>query len=112
MKTLAEIETCTVERKLVDAHVRIEPGRYSLSHHWRDGIEQYANALERWAVDVHDFFRDHRHQDVNSVDVVREYRDMCSKCKQELEPVRYGVDPDDDCEQYTGCASCAARIVQ
>lgn len=112
MRTLSEIETCTAVKRTVDARVRIDPGPHALGWRARDGMEQYCDALERWAQEIMEFFRDHRHQDVNSVHVERDVRDHCSKCKQELEPVRYGTDPEEDCEQYTGCANCGARIVR
>lgn len=112
MKTLDQIETCTAVKRTVDARVRIDPGRYALRYHARDGMDKYSEALEQWAQEIKEFFRDHRHQDVNDVYVERDVRDHCSQCNRELELVRYGTDPDEDCEQYTGCGYCGARVVK
>lgn len=99
------------ERRLVGAHVEIEPGRYAITvYNWeiKDGLtyeEVYARKCEDWAREVMEFFRDHRHQDVNAVSVVREYEDVCSGCGRawEINP------PDSDCPNNT-CAHCGEYI--
>lgn len=90
---------------LLDSKVVIEPGRgvFPWGH---ITVGERADILERWAVDIRDFFRDHRSMDVNSVDVEHIHEDQCSACHYRWETM---IDED------TGklcCASCGEEVEQ
>lgn len=92
------------------AHVEIEPGRYAVNV-WafeiKDGMtyeQVYARKLEAWAKEVQEFFRDHRHQDVNSVHVVREYESRCSECDSAWETMHNDESGNEE------CAYCGAYV--
>ena len=74
-----------------DVHVRIEPSTY-VSRVWpyeqREGesvVEARARKYDAWASELKAFFRDHRSQDVNDIEVVREHEDVCSACGRKWE---------------------------
>lgn len=102
--------SATKERKFVGAHVEIEPGRHAIvvyNFQIKDGQtyeEVYARKAEEWAREVMEFFRDHRHQDVNAVSVVREYEDVCSECGRTWEPEH------DEDSGNTVCGYCGEYI--
>jgi len=92
--------TATKKRVLVDAYVRID--LYVPDFYWSRGPEHYAKALENAVREFEEFLRDHRHQDANSLQVVREYEDVCSVCGKVWEPVTD--------EEGMFCASCGTPI--
>lgn len=100
MKT--ETKKCRKVNVLTDAKVVIEPQPHVTR--WYDKPENIAKALEQWAREIHDFFRDHRSMDVNSVYVERVHEDQCSECKRAWEP----ADDEDGTPPY--CAYCGAII--
>lgn len=95
-------EKVTKKKVLVDSHVRITPD----DRYWFDvnTPEKYALALEQWAKEVREFVRDHRSQDINGVDVVREYQEQCTGCHREWEEF---VDEETG---KTCCANCGEEI--
>ena len=74
------MSTCTKKRVLIDCKVMIEPGANAYYVSPPFSMEKEALAKEKWAKEIEQFFRDHRHQDVNSVRVEREYSEVCSAC--------------------------------
>lgn len=86
---------------LVDCHVEAD---LSGCIRWvpHDNVEQRARALEAACTDLIDFIQDHRSRDPLSLEVVREYKDLCSMCKREWETYT------EDGASY--CANCGADI--
>jgi DNA-directed RNA polymerase subunit RPC12/RpoP len=76
------------ERKLVDCFVVVEPEHIPYAAR-QDERERLA-CLERWAKEFLGFIRDHRHQDVNSVEVRRVYETVCSGCGNSWEEAADG----------------------
>lgn len=70
--------------------------------------EERMKALERWAEQLREFFRDHRHQDVNSVSVVPKTADVCSACGHNWETERYDDEGEDGLIHCMGCG----RVVE
>ena len=66
-----------------------------------DTEEEKAKDLERAVKDFHEFLRDHRSQDMVSLNVERKYKDLCSNC---------GKDEFDYEVGKTTCAWCGAII--
>ena len=95
MAETAEVKLAEKKHVLVDAHVRVEFTRY-WNHY--ETPEKKAERLEESVKDFHDFIRDHRHQDITDLDVVREYEDQCSACDAVWETY------EDDDGVY--CATC------
>lgn len=91
----------TKVKRLIDCRVVVEPSSF---YHDPRTIEEQAKALDRWARELKEFFRDHRSQDVNNVTVEREYEDQCSSCQRKWE-----VDTDCDTGQLV-CAWCGEPI--
>ncbi len=54
-------------------------------HYYFQSMEQYAKSIESWVNDFHDFIRDHRSQDPVSLNVEREYLDVCEFCESTWE---------------------------
>lgn len=102
-------ETASKVRVMTDCHIRIEPRGINVYRFQVTPERTYAMVLsekyEEWAKDFHSFLRDHRSQDVQSIDVVPEYQDQCSACGAEWEP----MGPDEDCTNTT-CSNCGAYI--
>ena len=48
-------------------------------------MERYAQEIDGWARDFHDFIKDHRSQDPVKLNIYRHYKDICSFCKTEWE---------------------------
>jgi len=69
---------------------------------YRMSEDEWAKQLERAIKDFHDFLRDHRSQDLVTLDIVREYKNVCSVCKDTWEP--------DIIEGVKSCAYCGAEI--
>lgn len=65
--------------------------------------------LKDWAKKFQEFLRDHRHQDVNSIDVVVEKQTVCSACEHRWEQYHFDSETGDD-PAYDGCAHCGARL--
>lgn len=90
---------------LIDSKVVIDPTRAVFGWGYISP-EERAKTLERWAVDIRDFFRDHRSMDVNNVSVEHEREERCSSCGYRWETM---IDED------TGklcCASCGEEVEQ
>lgn len=87
---------------LKDCHVRVELnlGRWVADY----TVEQRLKALEAEAAVFEAFVRDHRSQDVHSVDVVREYEEQCSKCEHPWEVMQ-----DEDTKALV-CAWCGEEV--
>ena len=64
--------------------------------------ERYAEALEKAVKEFRDFLRDHRSQDMITLDVNREYEEVCSVCREKWE--------EDKTENGKYCANCGAEI--
>jgi len=92
-------KTCHKVQKLVDVKVVIEPNL------WLHGsIHDQAKQMEAWAKEFKEFIRDHRSQDVNSVDVERVYETQCSACGKEWEEMEI------DDTGTIGCAWCGVPM--
>lgn len=96
-----------------DAHVRIEPSSY-VSRVWpyekredESAVEARARKYDAWAKDLKEFFRDHRSQDVNFIEVVREYEDVCSACGRRWEVSTEGAEGE---PVAPFCAWCGADV--
>ncbi|MFA5379311.1 MAG: hypothetical protein WC455_26380 [Dehalococcoidia bacterium] len=65
------------KRTMVDVKITCDPPRC-----WRHcpTMEELAKFYEEWVRDFHSFIRDHRSQDPVTLDVEREYKDLCSFC--------------------------------
>ena len=87
-------------RVLVDAHVEAEMWQWW--SRWQTTPEEHAKRLERAVKDFIDFLRDHRSQDLIALEVVPEYKDLCSACDNEWEPY------EEDGHIY--CAHCGAEV--
>lgn len=87
---------------LIDSKVVIEPTYWLGWGHLSQ--EERAKAMERWAIEVRDFFRDHRSMDVNEVYVDHEREDQCSSCHYRWETM---VDEDSG---KLCCASCGEEV--
>lgn len=86
---------------LVNAHVEADVSGML----WYRGYkteEERAKDLKRACKEFQDFLRDHRSQDLIYLEVVREYKDLCSACNERWEP--------DTDENGTFCANCGATI--
>jgi hypothetical protein len=88
---------------LIDVHVEADLraflwGRYK-------SVEEEAKALERACKEFVDFLRDHRSQDLVTLDVVREYENQCSVCQEKWE---IAYDEENDNKPY--CANCGADL--
>lgn len=100
---MTDTASVTKRRVLIDTRVIVEPG--CKPHSWgRMSPEEQHRWLEKWAAELLEFFRDHRHQDVNSVYAEPTYQHQCSGCGADWEEVY-----DDECRIFR-CASCDAPI--
>ena len=78
---MTEIETKVHKRENVLIDVRVEADLSGMIWTRRgDTEEQRAKDLEGAVKDFHDFLRDHRSQDMVTLDVVRVHKDICSGC--------------------------------
>lgn len=85
---------------LTGVHIECEPP--SSVTRYCGSIEREAKALERWALEVKDFMRDHRSMDDIYLEIVRDYSDICATCEREWEPmIENGV---------TYCANCGCEL--
>ncbi len=98
-------KTCRKVDRITDSKVIVEPGRYTFPSWMNDADRQ--KALEQWAKSLMEFFRDHRHQDVNDVFVEHTHQDQCSACGREWE-----IEPANEDHPEGGmlCASCGAIV--
>jgi hypothetical protein len=55
------------------------------NYYYYKNPEEHAKDLERAVREFVDFLRDHRSQDMISLDVQRVYQDVCSICKEQWE---------------------------
>jgi hypothetical protein len=104
-------QTCRklVKKNYAEMRVEIEPGY--MGCHFSD--EGRRLALEAWAKEVHEFLRDHRSMDVNSVRVILPEYDACSACGDRWETCEFDEDEDfngDVHAAYTGCANCGVPV--
>lgn len=101
------IPLATKVKKYVGAKVMIEPGympRFGYLKTEKERTEAELKFYRNWADEIKDFFRDHRHQDVNQVYVDVTEIDVCSKCNESWETY---------VEEETGdtcCANCGALV--
>ena len=72
------------QKILYDITISCDPPRvpYYVQRNGPDAIAAY---YESWIRDFNDFIRDHRSQDPVSLNVEREYKDVCSHCRHEWE---------------------------
>ena len=100
---MPEVTGVTKKRVLIETKVVVEPG--SLLWGWgRMSDDEKHEYLESWAKGLMEFFRDHRHQDVNSVSAEPTYQIQCSGC---------GCEWEESIDEETGqpcCASCCKPI--
>lgn len=74
-------KTTTTIRKDVLVAVRVEADLSGmLWHNYRSDVDAEAKDLERVVKEFHTFLRDHRSQDMISLDVVRIRKDICVAC--------------------------------
>lgn len=99
---MSEDVTCQVKRVLTGAHVEITLHQWWKK--WQCTPEEHARRLQKAVSEFQEFLRDHRSQDVNSMDVVAEYQDQCSSCGREWDSYT-----DDDASVH--CCYCGARVV-
>ena len=90
-----EVKKAAMVKVLVGAHVLIEP---NISSWCRRSAEDEAREFDSWCKEFMAFLKDHRSQDVNGVEVVREYEERCSLCEKTWEL---------DYEDWT-CSYCGA----
>ena len=74
------------------------------NRYYYENPEEKAKDLEGAVREFVEFLRDHRSQDMISLDVQRIYQDVCSGCKEQWEVERY----EDDNKLH--CANCGAEI--
>jgi len=86
---------------LVDVEVVADLSGMLWYTHWKNE-EEKAKELERAVKEFIVFLRDHRSQDLISLDVRRIHEDVCSVCKERWE------EDEDDNGKF--CASCGAKI--
>lgn len=108
--TTSTEKLATKTKKLVDCRVEID----LYISPWRVYTpEQKATELEEAAEKFRDFIRDHRHQDVTGVRVVRDVIDACSNCGDQWETFTVTAE---DCENFhyvageERCASCGTLV--
>jgi hypothetical protein len=102
-------KTTRKKRVLVDSHVEID--LYVADwHYYQGGAEAVAKARESAAKEFMAFVRDHRHQDVTGIDVVREYREECEACGAEWEPCAATAGDPLEHQGRQFCAGCGAMI--
>jgi len=89
------------EHVLVDVKVEADLSGMLWYRHYKSE-EERARDLEQAVKDFDDFLRDHRSQDMISLDVVRVYKDLCSACGCEWETWTENGE--------TTCAGCGAQI--
>lgn len=104
--TNTEQKSCRCVEVLDEVFVVIEPGGYVLFGCRTE--EQKAAALKEWARKIHEFFRDHRHQDVNSVEVRENMKTVCSACGKPWETADYPAN--ENGPACIGCAWCAVPV--
>lgn len=92
----------TKQRVLVETRVVVEPGW--MPSHSRQSNEARHKWLESWAQELMEFFRDHRHQDVNAVYAEPTYQIQCSGCYREWEEMF------DEELGKTCCAGCGKPL--
>ena len=74
---------CKKNTILSDVTISITP----TTRWWRRlSMEEVAAEYESWVKEFKEFLRDHRSQDVISLDVVRVFSDHCSACGKPWEP--------------------------
>jgi len=111
-KQAVEKRTCMVRKKvIVDARVIAEfpvsaweYAKYKDGKYLAGTPEDFGKCLEGKCEEFRDFLRDHRSQDLVSLSVERETKDLCSACGEHWE-----TDVDEETgEEY--CASCGAIV--
>ena len=82
-ESVAQVETKATKSKILqDVRVIAEMKTYS----WRSP-EQSARAAEDRCKEFNEFIRDHRSQDDIRLEVERIYKEVCSVCGTEWEPI-------------------------
>lgn len=76
---------------------------------WNMSHERKERWLKEWAKEFQEFLRDHRHQDVNSINIVVEKETVCSECNNKWEECHFDAEAGGEPE-YDGCAHCGAKL--
>jgi hypothetical protein len=86
------------KKMLVDITISCDPPR---QYYYRRGtMEEIAQSYEEWVKDFESFMRDHRSQDPVSLNVERQYQDVCSFCESEWD------------EDENGCPCCCDEAMK
>lgn len=99
---MTETTTVTKRRVLIETRVIVEPGYIPYSAQRSE--DDFLAWCKKWSQELMEFFRDHRHQDVNSVYADPVYQVQCSGCGAEWEEMF------DEELGKTCCASCGAPM--
>jgi hypothetical protein len=92
--------TCVTKKDYNEMRVEIEPVALPwYSSHSSADRQKY---LEQWADELHEFIRDHRSMDVNSVHVVVPEINVCSECGGAWEPM--------ELDGQVVCACCGVEV--
>lgn len=104
MSDPVEIKAASRRRSvLVDCHVEADLSGYvSWMRHGNYTVERRAQELEKACAELVEFVRDHRSRDPLSLEVVREFKDLCSACGAEWETY--------EDEGKTWCANCGSEV--
>ena len=74
----------TFKKTATAVHVEIDPDQYTQRQADRaPNYEKAAEILRTWAKEIETFFRDHRSQDTNGLNVVVTYKWVCQFCEEE-----------------------------
>lgn len=108
MEDTQQQDTCEIVRGVVvDTRVVIEPSSWAYPWDWHKKTDQQRHDwLVNWASEIMEFFRDHRHQDVNHVSAEPVVVDQCSRCHAEWEQAVCS----DTGEKF--CATCGTTLAE
>lgn len=87
------------KKTLVDLHAKIELPVPSWVYRLKD-MEEQVKWLEDEAKDLQSFLKDHRSRDHYNIEIVREYKLLCSFCDREEE------------RAFDGCPCCCNKAVE
>lgn len=80
----------TFKKIATAVHVEIEPDQYTQRQaDHAPNYEKAAEILRTWAREIEAFFRDHRSQDINGLNVVVTYKWVCGFCEDETDTPTY-----------------------
>jgi len=102
MKTKAK--KCKVVEVVIDVEAVVTPDSRRMYMRRDESMDDYfdrmAEEYQRWADDFMEFIRDHRHQDINNIDIRRVTEEQCSECHQ-----RFELDT-----EFNSCAYCGLEV--